>query len=161
MITHAYLAASDQLHRVGGQGDGGSSVHLLAESRPVAPAGPDLDCEFDRLFLTLSWKGPWVQAQLVSVTPIVDDFALSDAAFSIDLSREPGTSLAHGWSTKVWEQVLRRQTQVDGMPPFRYVCRGTWFAVRIECDVPPTARLSLDSVALEFGPLQPTTKERT
>lgn len=107
-----------------GNDDAGLDIPVRVQSNPVAPAGANADCTFDRLFVTLTWS----IGVTLRVTPIVDGDKLEDAQFDIVLDRPYGIRR----QSQVFEKILRLTAIINGEPAFKYVPRGTWFAVLIE-----------------------------
>ena len=125
-----------------GNSDAGENIPVRVQSNPLAPAGPSADCTFDRLFLTFTWS----IGVVLKVTPIVDGEALEDASYQITLDR-PDTRQRR---SRVFERILRRVAYRGNIESFKYVPRGTWFAVRIETVGP--RRLSLTDLAIVGTP---------
>lgn len=148
MIPHAFLGTANGLVLLDeGQLDDDETIDFRAQTSPVAPAGANLDCTFDRVFLTVTHAANG----RVRLTPVVDGDDISEAAFSIALRRP-----ASGYATATVQRVLRKRSVVPGRPTIAHVPRGTWFAVRIENDGVLKGDLVIDQLALEWKPFRST-----
>lgn len=148
MIPRTYLgqdggAGIYELDR--GHQDAGAAYEILAESRPLAAAGPDADCLIDRLYVALTFN----MCVTLRVTPIVDE--VDQESFDITCAVAPGERRR--------SRVFERELTVE-RNGYRTGLRGTWFSVRIESIGGLGAGdLILDAVSAHFHVEQPT-KER-
>ena len=103
--------------------DDGVWVPIRVRTNPVAPGGTNADCSFDRVFITLTWS---IGVKL-AIAPVVDGEVLADAGFNIEVERPASRQRI----SRVFERILRRTAMIRQSPAFKYVPRGTWFALEI------------------------------
>lgn len=159
-LVFGTAAGADLLEWAGGQDDLGTPVEPLVRSRPVAPAGMNLDAVFTRLYLSIrhAFKG----AVTVNVTPIVDNRRLPSLPVELPASSSPTTeSLA----LHLWDHLFAGEPpDVVGPddpipepvePMGRKAVRGTWFRVEVTlAGGSPGGWLELAGVELEWEPAQ-------
>lgn len=156
-VLFAGRAGSPILLRVGiGYVDDDAPYNMVAESDPIAIAGPGGEVMFTMLYLTTKHFDADVS---VWVTPIID--GVSQTTQRIDLTAgAPGT------------QAIRQSHEIDLSEPYivaaveqgRTTPRGTWFSVRIETKygtgepgaAVAAAKQIVESVEVEYEILQET-----
>jgi hypothetical protein len=125
--------------------DAGSSLTFSLESAPLAPAGVEGDCLFDRLRLVLTWSA----GATLTVTPLLDGVVISESAHQIVLPPFANRQ------SEAFELILRRK----GSSVHTYGLRGTWFAVRLEGTVSSVGDMIVDPSTLEYEVLTPTQEQ--
>ena len=128
-----------------GHSDLGRSYPVLIRTNPLAPAGADMDCAFDRLYITLSWN----TTATIRVSVIVDGEPVASTlqAASFTVARPASGNIVR----KVFRHVLRQQVR-----GYTQGLRGTWFSVELSADVGNAGDLFVEQFDLEFQPLGPT-----
>ena len=131
-----------------GYDDAGEPIAGRLRTREIAPAGPDADISFERVYIAISWSAP---IRMIC-TPVLDGVLLPDAAFTVDLEGVPGRQRRHA----VLERILARVRSYRGEEVLRYVPRGTWFSFQIDARLLGPGELIVNSIALEYEALSPT-----
>ena len=127
--------------------DAGQPVDIRATTNPLAPAGANRDCSFDRVYVTITRSA---QVHL-RCTPIIDFEHITGGMFDIELPRPPLRR------STVTERVLRR---LSPFGPYLEGLRGRWFQLEIESVGGIfEGELILDQVDLEWEALSPTVRE--
>lgn len=128
-----------------GHSDLGQPYKMLMRTNPLAPAGADMDCAFDRIYITLGWN----TTATVKVTVIVDGMVVASSLQSatFQVTRPVSGQVKRQVFRHVLRQQVRRYTQ--GL-------RGTWFSVQLEADVGMAGDLFVEQIDLDFQPLGPT-----
>jgi hypothetical protein len=127
MIPRAFIGsdADGKIYALNqGHMDDATGVDFLAESNPVAPGGTEMDCIFNRLYVTLTWSMPVT----VRCTPVVDGVAITASQFDIVLAALPTSER----QSKVYDRALYQPHVRGGVAKYRKALRGTWFAIRVQ-----------------------------
>lgn len=151
MIPKAYIGSATD-GRVwlvdDGHTDDKQPFEFRVTSNPLAPGGADMDCVFERIYITLTWS----ITTTVNVNVLVDDVTIENSGPSIPLVKPAGG----GRATRVFEKILRKPTR------WRYLAapRGTWVSTSITSMVSRPGDLIVDQVDIEYEPLRPSKEFR-